>query len=177
MESPTYKYWMYYVKADKRLYAYTPDKKFRKKFKKVRNMDTYFYEKEVNLTKYEVGQLAMDYQTYILAEKSLNSYDWEHTKEVTMNVVMTEWEYTTLVGEAHNIFIKELGSAWASIDIFNKKMQKVLKDLDYDKYHTMVGGGTKHKLNEEELEFTSIKPDYVQIFIKCFKETLNKSLV
>lgn len=169
----TYKYYLYYVKKDNSLYAYTDNKEYRKRFKKFRNPE-YFYEKKKTMTKQDINRLAYLNQGDILEKYFLETYDLENHQIIELPVIMTKNEYQSMANFTTQFFESDLFKlCWFDIDLFEESFAKDLKRLNYHLYSEIISSkktGTETDAYKKLRKI--VKPDYFRIFCKLYDYTL-----
>lgn len=124
------KYYMFYLKDNNQLYAFTNNKKLKKNFIKNRNMKK-FILKKVSLTNNEMNTFLKDYinrDIIIFKGKTVDN---------TYNIIDFEIPLTTkeklIISQTRSIYRMEklYSSAWTHPFIFNDKYFKILLDIGY----------------------------------------------
>lgn len=179
-----YLYYMYYVLSNKALYGYAITKEDRDAFVSIRDMENFFYEKRVRLTKEEVHQLAEDHQTGRIQMRKLETYDPKSKSIITVPIALTGSEFISIIGFAEKMLTTELFiDAWIPLDLMCKNIRKNLMFLGYDCFNSFItpkGKATAlHSDVEVELKqkyvekmIGSLRADYVAIFLKLYGQTI-----
>lgn len=181
MMNDEFDYWFFYLLEknedgliiNQSLYAYTPDKKLAKEFKKYRNMDM-FYVMKKSLHKNEVNSLAREYQNLILKRHQLETVDRKTGYELTSELVMSKEEILCVCNKANSLILKDIYiHCWNSPYLFNKEIFKALKVLQYVSIHDVIENEVVD-VPFYHYDQSSIKPDELSIFLRLFGKTIKE---
>ena len=166
MLTKTYRYWLYYYKKDKTLYAYTDDKKIAKEFEEERDMTQYSKRKE-DITREDVNYLAMYYQNEILKIKE--GVTKEHgigSNTVPFHIVLTVYEDIMVTHYLTGIVEQKIPlCCWIPPVIFTKKYRCIMDAIGYTSKWLQIEYGDKIKVIQE-------KADYLSAFIQLYGDTM-----
>ena len=158
------------------LYAITNDKKLAKEFMRTRNMDIFMVKKNTEVSKSEYADLANKYRSAVLIKKDLLTSKDKYTdkQEVyEIPVVMTVFEKITVEEPVLPIDDEQ---TWMTLMpspyIFNNKILKALKLLDYEQKYRIFKLDFSHVSGDEAYETPSYYVDTVEFFVETFGETL-----
>lgn len=135
-----YKYWFYYLKDDKTLYAYTDQKELARKFESTRDMNIFYKIKKV-ISKDALNSLAEEYQNKYLNEYELNTYDTNTGYKCKVYIVMTQEEYMTVLASDAGILVGLNSHCFYDPRIFKDEIQEALNEIYYKYFFTSISSG------------------------------------
>lgn len=159
------KYWLYYLKENNEIYAYTDNKEYAKLFENDRDM-TLFNKIKKEISKNEINYLAREYQNCYLKDVSLKIFDKSKQKWFDGNIIMTGEEYLSVTSAEIQLMEVELYQhCWDNPIKFKDKIIKALEILEYNNvYRSIVSTDENIKIN--------IKVDPLGIFLHYYGKSM-----
>lgn len=167
----TYKYWIYYLKETKELYAYTDNKKFAKEFESDRDMNK-FKKISCNIDSEEVNGLAKYHQSKYLKKSSIKIYDKKTMKYFNSYIIITIEEEVTIQNTAIQLMYDSIYKyCWDNPYIFKDKIIKALSVLEYVNIYNQMSLSQTGQYEDNQI---NIKPDELGIFIHYYGNTMKR---
>jgi len=161
------KYWIYYLKDEDKLYAYTDNKEYANAFELDRDMKLFKKIKKV-MTKDEIRYLAQEFQNSVLKEVQLDIFDKDRERWFKGTFVMTSEEYFTITLIEVQLMESELYQhCWDNPWKFKIKIFKALEVLEYNNVYRQISATADNKPAE-----IKVKPDLLGIFLRYYGNTM-----
>ena len=159
------------------LYAITNDKKLAKEFMKTRDMSIFTVKKDTEVGKSEYAEIVSKNRSALLVVNNLiTSKDKYTNKQVVYEVpvVMTTFEKITVNEPVLTIDDEQswMSPTTPSPYIFNNKILKALKLLDYEQKFRIFNLDYSNISADEVYDTPSYYVDTVEFFVDTFGETL-----
>lgn len=166
------KYWIYLLKDNDTLYAYTDNKSHAKLFERDRDMRKFTKIKK-SLCKQEVNYLANEYQNGYLKEIKIPIYDKTNEKWFDGIFIMTAEEYFSLTLAEVQLMESDLYKhCWDHPGLFNDDIVKALEVLEYNNVYRQLTATTGNYINNIEIK---VKPDLLGLFLRYYGKTMKGS--
>ena len=151
----TYRYYIFYLKSDKSIYAYTSSKEDRDLFELTRDMSKFKLKTE-NLEKEDVAYITEHFRHNIITK-----FHFKLNREGDDIVLpITELEKLNIEKKGYQLaYVDIFASAWIPCEIFVDDVQESLNDI----YYTYCDYVMRTKSRRPNMGF---EPDLLSIFIQ-----------
>ena len=155
------KYWLYYYSG--RLYAYTDQPDYKKKFENFRDMNNFKVLKK-DLNNLDLKELHLNYDMQLLV-----SYNFKMDKNTYSEMIITKEEQLYTINSSVRLSTVGIFEyCWTSPEIFNKDIRYALHILKYDQCHSVISSSNNIITDDIGVDDCEIDVDEFSVFMQNY---------